>query len=45
MECRYATLLSERDQKLQSQESIIACLTDGDAEKDQLLQVGRYERK
>ncbi|XP_066466807.1 CDK5 regulatory subunit-associated protein 2 isoform X2 [Tiliqua scincoides] len=38
LECHYAALLSESGQKLQSQESVIACLTDGAAEKDRLLQ-------
>ncbi|KAJ6651811.1 hypothetical protein lerEdw1_016464 [Lerista edwardsae] len=38
VEHHYAALLRESSQKLQSQESVIAHLTDGAAEKDRLLQ-------
>ncbi|XP_060550852.1 LOW QUALITY PROTEIN: CDK5 regulatory subunit-associated protein 2 [Pantherophis guttatus] len=38
MELHYQVLLSEEDQRLQNQELVIARLTDGVAQKDELLQ-------
>lgn len=42
---RYNILLSESNQKLQSQELVIKRLTDSVNQKDLLLQVGRLELK
>lgn len=40
MEQHYSALLSESNQKLQSQELVIARLMDSANQKDQMLQVG-----
>lgn len=45
VEHHYNILLSESNQKLQSQELLIKQLTDNVSQKDLLLQVGRAESK
>lgn len=45
LEHHYNILLSESNQKLQSQELVIKQLTDNVSQKDLLLQVGRLEMK
>lgn len=42
-EHHYNILLSESNQKLQSQELVIKQLTDSVSQKDLLLQVGRFQ--